>query len=240
LIFRFYNNIISLKTLASTGDVEKATLSKGINNTYILPYQSVKFLSGRCETDNQYWICVGDPEYFQTWFVLVYDIEIGVWTIFDFRNIGVPAYSATITAFGMIKGVTYVGCSNGHLYYLDYTAKKDNSIDFDLYAYTAWTDLGTTLVKTARFADSLLISATGETYDLEVYTDLNTVTPKKTLSMVSLSQNGAFHSPYCSNINELNMNFNQVMFKLTNIASGTGPHYLDRILLDGNILSRYV
>jgi hypothetical protein len=36
------------------------------------------------------------------------------------------------------------------------------------------------------------------------------------------------------------MNFNQVMFKLTNISSGTGPHYLDRIMLDGNILSRYV
>jgi hypothetical protein len=240
LIFRYTNSVISLRSLASTGDVEKSTISSGIHNTYLRPYSTVHCISGRCETDNQYWICVGDPGVQSTWFVLIYDVEVGKWTFFDFRNVGVPAYSATVSAFGLINGITYVGASNGHLYYLDYTSKQDNSIDFNLYAYTSWNDLGTTLVKSARFADSLLISATGETYDLEIYTDLNTVTPKKTLSMTSLSQNGAFHSPYCSNLNELNMNFNQVMFKLTNISSGTGPHFLDRILLDGNILSRYV
>jgi hypothetical protein len=107
-------------------------------------------------------------------------------------------------------------------------------------AKTGWLDFNTLMVKTGRFVDSLLISAVGETYDLEIYKDFNSLTPVKTLSQVSLSQNGAYHSPYCGNLNEVNFNFNQVMFKLTNIASGQGPYWLDRIVFEANILGRLV
>jgi hypothetical protein len=232
--------VISLRKLITEGDIEKSIVSRNVNQTYILTswdcYGGYEFptdiMTGKVISDNQYW-----QSYAFTDYVIVFDQELGIWTRyqFEFSEAGIG-----ITSLGVINGITYIGTSDGHLYYMDHTKVQDDTTDFNLLAYLGWLDFNTLLVKTSRFADSLLISVTGETYDLEIYKDFNATTPIKTLSQVSLSQGGAYHSPYCGNLNEVNFNFNQIMFKLTNIASGKGPFWLDRIVLEANILSRFV
>jgi hypothetical protein len=230
LLFVDSRGVISLKTILQYGEIEKSIISKSINNTYILPNVTSLSYATKCVSDNQYWLSVTST------IIAVYDLEIGGWTLFSFEL----GSAVTIYSLGLINGDTYIGASSGHLYYLDYTKDQDSGTDFSLMAKTGWLDFNTLMVKTGRFADSLLISAIGETYDLEIYKDFNSLTPVKTLSQVSLSQNGAYHSPYCGNLNEVNFNFNQVMFKLTNIASGQGPYWLDRIVFEANILGRLV
>ena len=228
LIFQDSRGIISLRSLVETGDIEKSIISKDkVNRTYVLPYTSQ--VSGKNVTDNQYWLTTTGN------YVLVYDQELGCWTRFQFEL----GTSVTPTCFGINSGITYIGDSAGNLWYMDYTKTQDNGVDFSLIAKPAWTDFGVLFDKDARFADCVVISANQETYDLEIYINMNTATPLKTLSLVSLSQNGAYQSPYCGNLNEVNFNFKQIQAKVTAIASGTGPHWLDRIVIEAAVLSHY-
>jgi hypothetical protein len=238
LIFQDTRGIISLKTLSQTGDVEQSIISRDkVNNTYVLPDwvcsggYSVPCtpISGKTISDNQYWFTNWHSKY-----AIIYDQENGNWTRFELEM-----GDAVPTCFGINAGLTYIGDSDGNLWYLDYTKSQDNGVDFNLVAKTNWHDFGVLFDKDARFIDSVVISANQETYDLEIYVNLNTVTPLKTLSLVSLSQNGAFQSPYCGNLNEVNFNFKQIQAKITAIASGTGPHWLDRIVVEAAILSHY-
>lgn len=234
LIFEDTRGIMSLKTIIQTGDVEKSIISRDkVNNTYVTPNwvcpggYSVPCtpISGKTISDTQYW--------FTNWhsgYLIIYDQELSIWTRFQ---LGVVP-----TAFTTIGGVTYIGTSSGDIYYLDETKNQDNGTDFNLIALTNWHDLYVLQEKDLRFVDSVLISASQETYDLEIYLNLST-TVKKTLSLVSLSQNGAFQSPYCGNLNEVNFNFKQIQAKVTNVVSGTGPHWLDRIVVEAAILSHY-
>lgn len=238
LIFQDTRGIVSLRSLAQTGDIEKSIISKNkVSKTYVLPDwvcsggYSVPCtpISGKVITDTQYIFTNWHSEY-----AIIYDQENGNWTRYQLGLGG-----AVPTCFGTNAGLTYIGDSDGNLWYFDYTKDQDNSVDFSLIAKTNWNDLGVLFDKDARFVDSVLISANQETYDLELYVNLNTVTPKKTLSLVSLSQNGAFQSPYCGNLNEVNFNFKQIQAKVTSVSSGTGPHWLDRIVLEASILSHF-
>ncbi|HEY6018896.1 MAG TPA: hypothetical protein VIY48_03105, partial [Candidatus Paceibacterota bacterium] len=229
LIFADTNGVISLKTMVQYGDIEKSTISKQINASYVKPYTTQ--ISGVSVEDNQYWMTVPSSAD-----VVPYDVEIGAWTLYRFEL----GTSVTITGLGTVNGLTYIGTSDGHLYYLDYTVAKDNLVDFSLIARPAWFDFGTSLVKTLKFADVVLISSTGsESYDCDIHTDFNSVTPAKILSLVSLAMNGPYRSPYCGNINAVSVKFNQLRFRAYNIASGTGPHFLDRFVAEVNILSSY-
>lgn len=228
LIFTDVRGIMSLRLLAETGDIEKSCISiNKVNNTYVLPYSSQ--ISAKTINDNQYWLSTTGN------YVIAYDQELGIWTRYQFEL----GDGVTPTAFGVALGWTFMGCSDGHLYFFNYSYDQDNGTDFSLVAKTNWHDFGVLFDKDARFIDSVVVSANQETYDLEIYINLNTVTPLKTLSLVSLSQNGAFQSPYCGNLNEVNFNFKQIQAKVTAIASGTGPHWLDRIVVEAAILSHF-
>ena len=249
LIFVDTCGVVSIKRLMEYDDVTKAIISKKINRTYIFPnaYQNL-YYSGKDMADNLYFLAITSGlATDRNSDVLVYDTDVGEWTIYNFEL----GSGVTPRCFGLLRDdshspsgdgvntILHIGCSDGNIYYFDFTKSQDNGTDFSLIAKTNWHDLGVLFDKDCRFIDSVVISANQETYDLEIYVNLNTVTPIKTLSLVSLSQNGAYQSPYCGNLNEVNFNFKQIQAKVTAIASGTGPHWLDRIVIEAAVLSHY-
>lgn len=229
LMFKDPKGIYSLRTMEKYGDIEKGIVSKDtVNNTYITPYTSQ--IAGKLNSDNYLLLTTADN------YLVAYDQELGIWTRWQ-MELGT---GVTPTAFGLnFNGDAVLGDSAGNLYYFSKAAVADNGTAFSLLAKPAWTDFGTLLEKDARFADSVMISANQETYDLELYINFNNTTPIKTINTVSLSQNGAYETPGCGHLTEVNFNFKQIMPKLTNISSATGSHWLDRIVIEANILQRY-
>jgi hypothetical protein len=218
LLFVDSRGLISMRTMREYGDIEKSIVSRDINNTYLIPYSSQ--ITAKVEMDNQFWMTISTNK------VAVFDVEVGAWTIYQFE-LGTGIIP---TSFGIINGVTYLGASDGNLYYLDYTKKQDNATNFSLLATTGWIDLGLLMAKKASFIDVVLSAPATGTYTLTVYKNLSG-TAAKTLTLTQLYS--AYH-----NVNNLSMEFNQIKFSIGGLTSSTGPHWLDRIVLECSILSR--
>lgn len=184
LFFKDAQGVISLRTMEKYGDIEKANISKdSVQRTWL--YDTATWFTGKNISDNHYYIG-GNTSY-----AVVFDQEFGIWTYYKFEL----GTGVSVTAYGMMGGRTYLGTSDGKLYWLAYYATQDNTTDYTAVCSVPWTDLGTLLEKDARMIDCVMSSASQETYDLDIYIN-NSTTAIKRLPLVSQANDGAYESPY--------------------------------------------
>jgi hypothetical protein len=219
--------IFSAKAIAETGNIEAGLVSKPINGL-ILPYSaaaSPALISGKSVADRQYWLGYTSTN------VLVYDIELGIYTKYIF-NLGT---SITPTSFATLNGIIYVGASDGHVYNIDPTTPvwQDASANFTMYFKTGMEYLGMSQVKQNLWADAYVFGGSAGTFTFDLYKDLGSA------AALSLTMSNIVSGTLTKNYKQANLEFTYIQVYAYGWTSSQGRIDVDRIILEGSLLSRF-
>lgn len=224
IIFIDKQGIFSARKLEEGDTIEAGLISKPINGL-ILPYCTSSLFSGKLVADRQYWVC------YLTNNILVFDAELGIYTKYVF-SLGT---SVNPTAFGTVDGVTYVGDSAGHLWKMDLSSPvwQDGTNNYTLYFKTGMEYLGTNFVKQAVLVDAFVYAGSSGTFKVDLYKDLATSATQ------SHTMNNIVAGTLTKNFKWSNLEFNYIQVYAYDWTSSKGRIDIDRVLLEGSLLSRY-
>ena len=110
------SGLLSLSMTEQAMDVTQSNISKDFVQNILDDYAGSAAYAIYCPELGEYWIDIG-RNYF-----LVISASGKKWTAYSF--------AFTHTCFASNGGRTYVGASNGHVYYLDNTVSKDDGVSF--------------------------------------------------------------------------------------------------------------
>jgi hypothetical protein len=239
------SGVVSLIGIQNFGDIERSIRSAKVKNI-VNPSVSSGSFAGYCSADQQYWLDVGNSDYF-----MVYDVELKIWTKYKFEL----GTGITPTVFSEWNGYSWIGDSAGNLWRMNNKSPNyyDNAVDYTQCMKTKSQDFRTMRDKHARFVTAHARSKLGGSYVLNFYKNLGAtaftsipinmvVDPDVTVDEATMTVGEATFAVADVGVNlweyPVDFEFKSLQLGIENIDTLNRPMLVFGVALDAAILSR--